>query len=42
MRFSFVTLFPNLIEGYLSESILKRAIEDEKISIYIYNPRYFT
>ena len=42
MRFSFVTLFPNLIKGYFSESILKRAIEDEKISIDFYNPRDFT
>jgi len=37
-----VTLFPNLIKGYFSESILKRAIEDEKISIDFYNPRDFT
>ena len=42
MRFSFVTLFPNLIKGYFSESILKRAIEDEKIAIDFYNPRDFT
>ena len=42
MRFSFVTLFPNLIKGYFTESILKRAIEDEKISIDFYNPRDFT
>ena len=42
MRFSFITLFPNLIKGYFSESILKRAIEDEKISIDFYNPRTFT
>ena len=42
MRFSFVTLFPNLIKGYFSESILKRAIEDDKISIDFYNPRDFT
>jgi tRNA (guanine37-N1)-methyltransferase len=42
MRFSFVTLFPNLIQGYFSESILKRAIDDEKISIDFYNPRNFT
>ncbi|MCW8822038.1 MAG: tRNA (guanosine(37)-N1)-methyltransferase TrmD, partial [Sulfurovum sp.] len=42
MYFSFVTLFPNLIKGYFSESILKRAIEDEKISIDFYNPRDFT
>ncbi len=42
MRFSFVTLFPNLIKGYFLESILKRAIEDEKMSIDFYNPRDFT
>jgi len=42
MRFSFITLFPNLIKGYFCESILKRAIEDEKIAIDFYNPREFT
>jgi len=42
MRFSFVTLFPDLIKGYFTESILKRAIEDEKISIDLVNPRDFT
>ena len=42
MKFSFVTLFPELIKGYFTESILKRAIEDEKISIDFYNPRDFT
>ena len=42
MRFSFVTLFPELIRGYFSESILKRAIEDDKISIDFHNPRDFT
>ena len=42
MRFSFVTLFSNLIKGYFSESILKRAIEDEKIFIDFVNPRDFT
>jgi tRNA (guanine37-N1)-methyltransferase len=42
MKFSFITLFPNLIKGYFSESILKRAIEDDKISIDFYNPRDFT
>ncbi|MDQ7046378.1 MAG: tRNA (guanosine(37)-N1)-methyltransferase TrmD [Sulfurovum sp.] len=42
MKFTFVTLFPNLIKGYFSESILKRAIEDEKIFIDFYNPRDFT
>ena len=42
MRFSFVSLFPNIIEGYFSDSILKRAIDDKKISIDFYNPRDYT
>ncbi len=42
IKFSFITIFPNLIKGYFSESILKRAIEDKKISIDFYNPRDFT
>jgi len=42
MHFSFVTLFPELIQGYFSHSILKRAIEDKKISIDFYNPRDVT
>ncbi len=42
MRFSFVTLFPDLIKGYFTQSILKRAIDDEKISIDFVNPRDFT
>jgi len=42
MKFTFVTLFPDLIKGYFTESILKRAIEDEKISIDFANPRDFT
>lgn len=42
MKFSFVTLFPELIKGYFSESILNRAIEDEKISVDYYNPREYT
>ena len=42
MKFTFVTLFPDLIKGYFTESILKRAIEDDKISIDFENPRDFT
>ncbi len=42
MHFSFVTLFPNLIKGYFSESILERAIEDKKIFIDFFNPRDLT
>ncbi len=42
MRFTFVTLFPQLIEGYFSASILGRAIEEEKLSIDFRNPREYT
>ena len=42
MKFSFVTLFPNIIEGYFSDSILSRAIEDKFIAIDYYNPRDYT
>ncbi|WP_295420236.1 tRNA (guanosine(37)-N1)-methyltransferase TrmD [Sulfurovum sp.] len=42
MKFSFVTLFPNIVKGYFSDSILKRAIEDRKISIDFFNPRDYT
>mgnify|MGYP002348673672 FL=1 len=42
MKFTFVTLFPNLIEPYLKDSILNRAIESKFISYEFYNPRDFT
>ena len=42
MKFSFVTLFPNIIQGYFSDSILKRAVEDDLIEVDYYNPRDFT
>jgi tRNA (guanine37-N1)-methyltransferase len=42
MHFSFVTLFPSLIEGYFSDSIMKRALENKLITINICNPRDFT
>ena len=42
MKFTFVTLFPNIIQGYFSDSILKRAIEDNLIVVDYYNPRDFT
>lgn len=42
MKFTFVTLFPNLIEPYFHDSILKRAIESKFISYEFYNPRDFT
>ena len=42
MKFTFLTLFPNLIEPYFHDSILKRAIESNFISYEFYNPRDFT
>jgi tRNA (guanine37-N1)-methyltransferase len=41
VRFHIITLFPNSFDSYLGESILKRAIEDKKISVHFYNPRDF-
>ncbi len=42
MKFTFVTLFENLISPYFEESILKRAIENKKIEIDFKNPRDYT
>ncbi len=42
MKFTFVTLFENLIKPYFEDSILKRAIEKRVISIEFYNPRDFS
>ncbi len=42
LRFTFVTLFPELMEGYFSRSILARAIKEEKIRIDFRNPREYT
>ena len=42
MHFTFVTLFPHIIEGYFSDSILARAIGEEKITIDYQNPRDYT
>ncbi len=42
MHFHIITLFPDSFTSYLGESILKRAIEDKKISVKFYNPRDFS
>lgn len=41
IRFHVVTLFENLCSGYISDSILYRAIESKKIKVDFYNPRLF-
>ena len=42
MKFSFVTLFPELISGYFNDSILFRAIEKNLLEIDYVNPRDFS
>jgi len=42
MKFSFVSLFPNLISGYFEDSILSRAIEKGLLEIDYVNPRDFS
>ncbi len=42
MRYTFVTLFPNIIEGYFTDSILKRAIQNGLLHIDYVNPRDFS
>ena len=42
MKFTFITIFPNIIEGYFTDSILKRAIENNYVEIDYINPRDYT
>jgi tRNA (guanine37-N1)-methyltransferase len=41
MNFHVVTLFPEMFDSYLDESILGRAIREKKISVSFVNPRTF-
>lgn len=42
MKFSFVSLFPNLMEFYFKDSILARAKEKKLFKLNFYNPRDFS
>ncbi len=42
MKFNILTLFPQMINDYLNYSILKRACENNLISVNAINPRDFT
>ncbi len=42
MKFTFVTLFSNLMEGYFQDSILKRAMDKNLFEIAFLNPRDFS
>jgi len=41
MRFHIITIFPEMFDSYLKESILGRAVADKKIKILFYNPMSF-
>lgn len=41
MRFHVITIFPEMFDSYLKESIIGRAIRDKKITIKFYNPMDF-
>ena len=42
MNFHVMTLFPQMIENYMSESIMKRAVENQNISCTAWNIRDFS
>jgi len=42
MKIDVLTLFPNMYDNFLTESIIKRAIEDKKIEVNIHNIRDYT
>ncbi|MFA6257777.1 MAG: tRNA (guanosine(37)-N1)-methyltransferase TrmD [Candidatus Paceibacterota bacterium] len=41
MRFHIITIFPNIFESYLNESIIGRALKNKLIEVKFYNPRDF-
>src|SRR3989344_294941 len=41
MNFHIITIFPEMFDSYLKESIIGRAIKDKKIKIKFYNPMDF-
>ncbi|MFA6397546.1 MAG: tRNA (guanosine(37)-N1)-methyltransferase TrmD [Candidatus Paceibacterota bacterium] len=42
MKFNIVTIFPEMFNSYLNESILARAIKNKKINVKFFNPRDFS
>ncbi len=42
MRIDILTLFPNMFDGFLTESIIKRAIEKDRVKINIIDIRDYT
>lgn len=41
MRFHIITIFPDIFDSYLNESIIGRAIKNKLIFVKFYNPRDF-
>ena len=39
MRFHIITIFPDIFDSYLNESIIGRAVKNKHISVKFYNPR---
>ncbi|MSR30998.1 MAG: tRNA (guanosine(37)-N1)-methyltransferase TrmD [Gemmataceae bacterium] len=39
MRFDVLTLFPEMFQGYLSQSLLKLAIQEEKVEVHLWDIR---
>ena len=42
MKIDILTLFPNMFQGFISESIIKRAIDKNNITINIHNIRDYS
>ena len=42
MKIDILTLFPNMFDGFLNESIIKRAIEDNKVTINVHDIRKYS
>ena len=42
MKIDILTLFPNMFDGFINESIIKRAISNNKVEINIHNIRDYT
>lgn len=42
LNFHIISIFPDSVDSYINESIIKRAVEAKKIAIKKYNPRDFT
>lgn len=42
MKIDILTLFPSMFDGFINESIVKRAIESKKVEINVYNIRDYS